>query len=142
MPSLRQSRDFYSLIAIGFPVLLLMITTVSTLGCRGPATEAGGPEVLLEVVTDKAVGDATVEVTLLAAGGDPIEDATVLVRGDMNHAGMKLVFSEAKSTGGGRYRTEDFTFTMGGDWILTAEVTLPDGQRLERSVNVDGVRGR
>jgi hypothetical protein len=42
----------------------------------------------------------------------------------MTHAGMEPVITEATATENGLYQTEDFAFTMAGDWILQAEVTL------------------
>jgi len=94
------------------------------------------------VVSEKEVGPATIEVALRSAQGSPVDGARVSVRGDMNHAGMKPVISEARDLGGGLYRTEDFRFTMGGDWIITAEVTLPDGKKLEHTIDVSSVRSR
>jgi len=123
-------------------ILLAVAPILGPVGCRGATVNAGGADIQIEVVSEKEVGPATVEVAVRSAQGNPVDGAMVTVRGDMNHAGMKPVLSKASHLGGGLYRTEDFRFTMGGDWIITAEVTLPDGQRLERTINVSGVRSR
>lgn len=75
-----------------------------------------------------ATGPAEVTVTLTGTG---VDGATVTVTGDMTHAGMVPVISETEETEPGVYRTADFRFTMGGDWMLLADVTLKDGSRFE-----------
>jgi hypothetical protein len=64
--------------------------------------------------------------------------AQVEVTGDMTHAGMMPVIATATETEPGLYQTEDFAFTMAGDWILSAEIELPDGgtSSTEASVSV------
>jgi nitrogen fixation protein FixH len=78
--------------------------------------------------TGWGVGSATLLITARDATGDPVDDAAVTVRGDMSHAGMQPVLSEATPLGDGRYRA-DFEWTMAGDWIVTVDATLPDGRR-------------
>ena len=80
----------------------------------------------VEVQGDPMVGPATVLVYVLE-DGEGVSGAEIEVTGDMTHAGMMPVIAEAVEAEPGLYRTEDFRFTMGGDWILTAEITLPDG---------------
>ncbi|MGE5620421.1 MAG: FixH family protein [Sphingomonadaceae bacterium] len=128
-----------TLLLVSMVLLALMATAC---GRTTAAAGGGGAQVELESVGEKAVGPATIEVLLRDAQGRPIESAEVSVRGDMNHAGMKPVQAAAKHTGGGRYQTEGFRFTMGGDWILTVLATLPDGEKLERSFDVKGVAAR
>jgi hypothetical protein len=74
------------------------------------------------------VGAAVVEVEV-RQDGRPLSTATVRVVGDMTHAGMVPVLDDALHVGDGVYRTTAFAFTMSGDWMLTAEVTFPDGAR-------------
>ena len=124
-----------------FPlVLIVALATVAT-GCGRAASGSANLEIELQVVSEKVVGPATVEVTLRTADGKPVDDAQVQVRGDMTHA-MPPVLSEAKRVGAGRYATEDFRFTMAGDWVITAEVTLANGEKVERTLKVSGVAGR
>lgn len=59
----------------------------------------------------------------------------------MSHAGMRPVFAEAKETGSGRYEAS-LELTMGGDWIVLINLTLPDGRKGQRKVEIKGVRSR
>jgi hypothetical protein len=84
------------------------------------------------------VGPATLAVSL-AAGGTPIDDATVQIVGLMTHPGMAPLPVTTMPRGGGLYDGV-FSFTMPGDWALVVTVQLADGRRLEKRVDVPGVR--
>jgi hypothetical protein len=126
------------------PVMLaVFIVALSTpTSCGRASTTSGNVDIGLQLLTEKAVGLATVEITVRTPEGKPIDGAQLSLRGDMNHAGMVPVLVQPKPAGSGRYLAEDFRFTMGGDWILTVQATLPDGERVEQSFNVNGVAGR
>ena len=120
---------------IGFFLSLTALLLVSA--CRAPqsdgspsAAAAGGSATAalmrIELPDDPVVGPAQVEVFLLD-GDTGVEGADVEVVGDMTHAGMEPVIADAGTVEPGLYRTEDFRFTMAGDWILTVTATLPDG---------------
>lgn len=125
-----------------------IVTLIVLAGCRPPSPgeadaatpAAGGMRVSLELTGEPAVGPAAVRVYLLSDSNDALTDAAVTVTGTMTHAGMEPVIAEATATENGLYQTEDFAFTMAGDWILQAEVTLPDGGEAgdELSVTVPG----
>lgn len=85
------------------------------------------------------VGTTPLTLTLADPSGAPVDGATVEIEGTMTHAGMRSVNAEARGIGEGRYQVDDFNFTMGGDWLLIARVTLPDGNRAQRTFTVDGV---
>ncbi len=85
--------------------------------------------------TPAAVGAAVVEVRPLL-DDVPVEGATVQVVGDMTHAGMAPVQAAAQPDPDGAYRTEDFAFTMAGDWVLSIDVTYPDGTVRSTTMNV------
>lgn len=70
-------------------------------------------------------GPVVIEVNDLA--GNPVDNAQVTVRGDMAHAGMVPVITKAVNLGGNTYRAL-MDWTMAGDWIVTVEVKLADGQ--------------
>ena len=57
----------------------------------------------------------------------------------MSHAGMRPVFSDAREVGPGRYEAP-VEFTMAGDWVLLITVSLPDGGKLQRQLDIKGVR--
>jgi hypothetical protein len=85
------------------------------------------------------VGEANVSLTLSTAGGQPIEGATVRLEGNMNHAGMKPTFADLNESDPGNY-TGTLRFTMGGDWFIVVTASTPDGRRLEKTIDVRGVR--
>jgi len=57
----------------------------------------------------------------------------------MSHPGMRPEFGEALEVAAGRYRGR-LAFTMAGDWVVLVHVTLRGGQKLERQLDVNGVR--
>jgi hypothetical protein len=146
MVSSRQRR-----LHLGRGTLLVLLTlailapALASTACRGSAATAEGSEkvqIEMKLLTEKATGPATIEVTLHTPDGKPLDGAEVAVRGDMNHAGMKPVLATTKGEGNGRYVTQDFRFTMGGDWIITADAVLPGGEKASRTVDISGVAGR
>lgn len=92
----------------------------------------------IELPAAPVTGPALVTVHLHDANG-PLSGAQVTVTGDMTHAGMVPVISETTETAPGVYQTEDFSFTMGGDWFLLAAVELADGDRFELAPLTTGV---
>jgi hypothetical protein len=108
-------------------------------GCRGePGDDLPVSARISVSPTPPLVGPALVVVELTDGEGVPVDGARVRVEGTMTHAGMVPVLAEAEATGAGQYRVQEFSFTMGGDWILRAHVTLPDGGEgvREREVRV------
>ena len=85
------------------------------------------------------VGPATLTVTLRHPSGNPVRGATVRLEGHMSHAGMTPVLADASETAPGVYDFR-FAFTMQGDWVLLVSAVLPDGARVERRIDVAGVR--
>ncbi|NOK62627.1 MAG: hypothetical protein GFH27_549333n115 [Chloroflexi bacterium AL-W] len=86
-----------------------------------------------------AMGVSVVTIILEDLSNVPIEGATVELEGNMNHAGMAPVFSEASETAPGRYEA-DLDFTMGGDWFMIVRAQLSDGRTLERQIDIGSVR--
>lgn len=115
-------------------IVLVLSLTVLLASCRPPdagsstsGTAAGDPvSVAIELPDDIAVGPASV-VVRVDRDGVGVEGAEVEVTGDMTHAGMVPVVGAAAETSPGVYRADDMVFDMAGDWIVTADVTLPDG---------------
>lgn len=85
------------------------------------------------------VGLATILLRLSDAAGQPIKGAQLKLEATMSHPGMRPVFGDAKETDAGRYQSA-LEFTMAGDWIVLVHVTLPNGQKVERQLNVTGVQ--
>lgn len=85
------------------------------------------------------VGPAVVEVVLTDADGEPVNGAELEIEGNMSHAGMEPVIVDATGGQDGRYASDGFEFTMGGDWIITVSGTLPDGREIQRVFDLTGV---
>lgn len=88
----------------------------------------GATQVALSLPGGARLGQAPVQVSL-REGGQAVTGASVRVTGDMAHAGMVPVIRQAEESAPGDYLASDFEFTMAGDWILTADITLPGGGR-------------
>jgi hypothetical protein len=109
-------------------------------GCRKPA----GTDPAIVIDTDIAprpvrTGLATVTLHLSDAAGQPVRQARIALEADMSHPGMRPEFGEAREIGAGRYQGR-LAFTMAGDWVVVIHATLPGGQKLERQMEVNGVR--
>lgn len=125
----------------------ILFLTVFLASCRPPPESAGGAAALptgiqgrLELQGDARVGTVPAAVYLLRSGSG-VSGATVTVRGDMTHAGMTPVSATAGEREPGLYVAEEFAFTMGGDWLLSADVVLPDGESFTLALPVS-VSGR
>lgn len=60
------------------------------------------------------------------------------LEGDMSHPGMAPVFGSAMETEPGYYEGR-LQLTMPGDWVILEHITLADGRKVERQVDVKGV---
>ena len=85
------------------------------------------------------VGATTIDLKLTDKNGAPVGGARVALEGNMSHAGMTPVSSEAKEVETGKYRGT-LQLTMAGDWIVLVHISLPDGQKLQRQIEISGVR--
>lgn len=123
MKSLRVLALSISLLA-----LLLGLAGCQRASRQSEADQAPDVRVTLAVEPDPpAAGTARFTITLADAAGQPIEGATVKLRGDMTHAGMQPVLADAGSGAAGAYPV-DFEWTMSGDWVVTVTAALPDGR--------------
>jgi hypothetical protein len=116
-----------------------LLAILALVGCRGGN---GGPE---DVIVDLTVfpdppcmGPATVVIQMTDAEAQPIVGAQISLEGNMNHAGMVPVLTEALEMSPGRYEA-GLEFTMGGDWFILVQVKLADGRSVEQKVDVPGV---
>jgi hypothetical protein len=105
-------------------------------GCRQSAqpTATPNPDIHIELTIPEdsfVVGQTILLITLRDAGGAPIDGARIEVRGDMNHAGMVPSLGGVEGGAAGLYAVP-FNWTMGGDWFLDVQVTLPDGREAAR----------
>lgn len=121
--------------------LLLMMIGLSGCG-RAQTSDISEIGIELSVSPDPpATGLATLVLNLTDEQNQPISGATIELEGNMTHAGMVPVFSQAQENQPGIYEAP-LEFTMGGDWFIIVKATLPDGRQLERQVDVPGVEAR
>jgi YtkA-like len=85
------------------------------------------------------VGSATIILKLSDASGKPVTGAHIALETDMSHAGMSPGFAEAKEAEAGSYKAQ-LKFQMAGDWVILLHGTLLEGTKLERQIDVRGVR--
>ena len=84
-------------------------------------------------------GVTTIDLKLTDKNGAPVSGARVDLEGNMSHAGMSPVSGDAKEIETGKYRGT-LQLTMAGDWIVLVYITLPDGQKLQRQIELSGVK--
>ena len=85
------------------------------------------------------VGPTTITLRLSDASGKPQNGTRVSLEGNMSHAGMRPIFAEATEVGPGRYEAP-LEFTMSGDWVILIHLTLPDGRKVQRQLEIKGVQ--
>jgi len=118
----------------------VLLCTFALWGCRPADSEPSQANVRLDFdPSPPVVGDAGVRLTLSDAAGKPLYGGKVVLEGNMNHAGMKPSFAELREVEPGRH-VGTLKFTMGGDWFIIVTANMPDGSRIERKVEVQGVR--
>jgi hypothetical protein len=108
--------------------------------CSRPAEPPPHVAIAYEISPEPArVGPATITIKLADDTARPITGARVTVEADMSHAGMSPKFAEATERETGLYQAH-LEFQMAGDWVILLHVTLPGGKKLERQIDVRGVR--
>jgi YtkA-like protein len=109
-------------------------------GCGKPAETPSAFVVEPEIAPwPVRVGAATVTLRISDAGGHALSGARIALEADMSHAGMRPEFGEAREIAAGRYQGR-LTLTMAGDWVVLMHIALPGGRKLERQLEVKGVR--
>lgn len=125
---------FAKCLACAFMLALLLA------GCRPQAAASPEVDIQLELTPHPPqVGTAQVVLIVSDPTGRPLEAESLDVEGNMNHAGMKPVFSTLKQTSPGRYEGA-LEFTMAGDWFLLVTGPLADGLQLNEKIDVPGVQ--
>ena len=84
------------------------------------------------------VGVVTITLRVMDASGQPLRGARVKLEGNMSHAGMTPVLADAAEVEPGRYRA-NIELSMAGDWVVLVHLTLPDGAKVERQLEIKGV---
>ncbi len=122
------------------PTLVCTVALLLLVACGRAGETVNDSGVQIRLLLDNT-GSATSTVGIQLQGADqaPITDATVKIEGNMNHAGMVPVLTEAVRDGDGgsadgTYHLP-FEFYMLGDWIITVEATLADGSQVFKDIH-------
>lgn len=114
-----------------FTVFLLLLVA-----CKPPEEKSSSatsspnaPQIRIETDGEAKLGKTPIVVYVLQ-NGEGISGAKIEITGDMTHAGMVPVISEAVETEKGLYRADDFAFSMAGDWVITADIKLANGDKM------------
>jgi hypothetical protein len=126
---MNRSNKLAKSVIVGF--LLLLLTACGT---RNSQQTSDGDIRLMVAIESTTVGPTSLIITVTDAAGAPINDAAISVKGDMSHAGMVPVLADATGGDKGVYKMP-FEWTMGGDWVVTVEATLPDGRSTTQQFN-------
>ena len=84
------------------------------------------------------VGPFKLTIRVTDSNHQPISGAHITVEANMSHAGMAPVDAFAGEVERGVYRVP-MDLTMSGDWVLLADIILPDGRRVQHQIDVKGV---
>ncbi len=124
------------------PALAGLLVLATACAPTGDAGDGASVVFRFEPATP-VVGSDAIEVRLVDAAGEPLDGAVVAIEANMNHAGMTPTFADLVESPSrpGVYLGE-IDFTMGGDWFLLLEASWPDGRRVQRTLDVPGVRSR
>mgnify|MGYP003580296253 CR=1 FL=1 len=123
-----------------FFVWLVFGVSLFQTGCNRSGEESPVIKIEHHITPDPpAVGAAQITLKLTDEIGQPIRGARVRIEGNMSHAGMRPVFSETTELESGRYEAP-LQFTMAGDWIILIDLALPNGQKLQKQIAINGVR--
>jgi hypothetical protein len=120
-------------------LLLALATTIST-GCSSPSDLSQRVTIEHEISPEPArIGPVVITFRLADSFAKAVTGAHITLEADMSHAGMAPVFGEAKEIAPGRYQAR-LTLEMPGDWVILLHVTMPGWQKLERQIDLSGVR--
>jgi hypothetical protein len=142
-PAVTQSS--FNLLATRPWSWFLLIAVVAALlgsGCNSHA--APSPQIaLMHEITPwpVRVGPARITLSLKDAASQPVTGAGIALEANMAHPGMSPALSEAKEIAPGRYQAKT-ELAMGGDWVILVHIALTNGQKLERQIELKGVKAK
>jgi hypothetical protein len=137
-----QALDASRLISLGWRKLLVLAFTAAWFltGCSRPSDLASAVAIEHEFSPEPPrIGPVVVTLRLADSAAKAITGAHITVEADMSHAGMSPIFGEAREIEPGRYQA-NLTFEMAGDWVILLHVVLPGREKLERQIDMKGVR--
>lgn len=118
--------DFVKYIFIGLSFLLILAACKPQNASTTKLPD--GIKVQIEVGDAPKTGNLPVSVYILK-DNQAVSGATVQVTGNMTHAGMEPLISQASESENGLYIADPFVIEMPGDTVVTADITLSDGSK-------------
>jgi hypothetical protein len=88
----------------------------------GAAVVVDGITILLEEPTDRSIGRNSLTASITGKDGAPLADALVYLTIRMPSMDHGVSAYPAAERDVGRYRAEDVSLGMGGEWVVTVEV--------------------
>lgn len=120
-------------------LVLAAVPAIAAIGCHKPGETSGDISIDASIAPQPVHAiTETISFHLANAARQPVTGAHVQVEGDMSHPGMAPVFADAVEVSSGSYQAP-LNFTMGGDWVVLFHITLNDGRKVERQMDVKGV---
>lgn len=123
-----------------FILFTILILTLAGCGGRNSANQNDHNYDISIMAESTKVGKTNLMITVKDEAGNRVNDATVNIKGDMSHAGMQPVLGESSSAEDGVY-TIPYEWTMAGDWFVTVDVTLADGNVVSERIDFSGIGG-
>jgi hypothetical protein len=121
-------------------VFVACVVVLVATGCRHSSNSAHAIDMQFNIAPRPPhVGAATIAIKLTNAGANPITGVHVQLEGDMSHPGMAPVFGDAREVAPGHFEGK-LQLTMAGDWVVLVHITLANGEKIERQVDVRGVQ--
>lgn len=109
--------------------LLAVLTLLLLAACNGTSGSTEDTSITVDVVSiapDPLIVGPGEVVLNVRRNNAALAGATVVVTGDMTHAGMAPVEASGLTGDDGLARVP-IEWTMGGDWVVRLRVTAPDG---------------
>ena len=120
----------------------VLIVSLFLAGCNRHASTSSNVVLSWAVSPERArVGHTGLTLRLSDSGSKPITGARIRLEADMAHPGMAPVFGDTRESAPGTY-DGSLDFTMPGDWVVLAHGTLPDGERFEKQIALNGVEAK
>jgi hypothetical protein len=138
-----QGRRLATLSFFRVAAIAAIVALLAAVGCRSRSVPGGTMPIRTQIAPQPVrVGEATITLTgIVDRVGEPLAGVHVQIEGDMAHPGMAPVFAEAKETAPGTWQAQ-LDFNMPGDWVVLEHIRLADGTRIERQIDVRGVRAQ
>lgn len=132
MPTVNRS---VSIIYRLFVFVLPLVAGLAVVGCSRVSQEATQQPLQIELIEPlfpPGIGTYTMNIRLFDENDNPVDDAQIAIKADMTHAGMVPILASATDGDKGLYKVP-FEWTMGGEWVIVIQATLPDGTVAEET---------